>query len=303
MAEAVHEEPKAPSLADQYDLRSIIDPTEVASASGPAAEGAETPPPAIQRDPETGRFVKPEAPKHSPSLLKQAKDLGVSEEDIAEMSGPELRAEVRVLREERLHQLRSEGHQARQDRPEPTPEPEDVIPADTFDPSLEAILRRIVAENKEMKAQLAEVRSVQQTNIARTFTERCDQAFAKHKDWLGDGTADDFDPDSPEMTRRQLVANYVREKLKTSKGTFESKIDKAVAAIRGGTSKPTAEPTKTPEQDEFEKDWREGALNRPTQRANSPEPNGRAKAIKAAEAFLKDRKSEDSPTTLDEFPD
>ncbi len=200
-----------------------------------------------------------------------------------------------------------------------------------FAPEIVGALKRVWGVVSEVKKQLAEARAkldgyeqVEQRRQTETLTERADRAFSRHKTILGEKRRDELDAASPEYQRRLAILTLVSRD--NSSKTLEQKIDGAVALLFGaGASgqvvtgdiappRPTASNArpKRPDGTFMSNDeilaerWRAGALERPTQRAGAPEPNGQAKAEKAVASKLREIEGEPGGAGFnidEEFPE
>lgn len=294
------ETPAAPSLVDRYEYGEP-------RAEVPAAPAPETPAPEKVRD-EKGRFVKPaEAPKVSPVLAKAALALGLTEEDIAGSDPGEIRDAITALQMNRLHEQRQPVRDLVETTPSQAREPQ-LSP--DLDEGLTAVIRSLQAEVASLKKSLVEeIGKVRGERQAETVANRADRAFRKHAKILGEGDRDDIDRNSPEFARRRAVLGMVAGM--TGSGSFESKVDKAVTTLFGGSGGVGAKaPTSSEETASAERggytpeQWLDAGLSAPTHQVSSERPQGRERAIEAVEQHQRENGTliRQRPAAADDFP-
>ncbi len=151
---------------------------------------------------------------------------------------------------------------------------------------------------------------------AESNTEILDRCFTALPEVFGaDGVAE-IKSGSPEHVRRLTVLQIVQ--ADKSHRSLEQKTKKAIETLYGkaapttpaaspkpATPAPAAPAVKPPVAPE---EWNGAATARPTHRGGAAEPKGRARAIAAVEARLKESvlasaETNGEETTLDEFPD
>ena len=295
----------AESLVADYDFPDLKGDAEKAKA---LADGAE---PAKVRD-DKGRFLPrkvetvaappPPAPKHTHSklLVRQAAELGLSDDEVADTPTEELRDYIREQQYQRLAQ-RQTTQGAPPEQPQVT-EPIDLglgELANDLDPRVIGLLTKLASEVQSLKQYASSKTQEENTN-------RVERAFSKHSEFLGSGTYDELERDGAEMARRNAVAALVRGWEKQP-GSLETKIDKAVSLLRGGAppktaakpAAPAAKPSNgnrlagfTPEE------WNAGTVAKPTSREGAAEEKGVKLAKKT---FLKQMAELNSRNEEDEI--
>ena len=300
--------PEQPNPADQYDLGDTsADPaldspvTSEAPPVAPAADGGVATPPQRPTPPrgEGGRFVRPEdaPPTHSRQTLRLARDLGISDEEIA-ATPPDMLDDV-VYHAHR-HQLRLNREYTQQQAltgataPPVQPAPAQPAPLaegfdeEDYDPGLMGVI-------KALKARIDQMEGFHRNQAERTVTEECDQFFAANEATFGKGRYHEIRQDSPEMIRRSAVISLAR----TLNGpTVATRLAKAHALLYGATPGEPPQPsaTKAPATTPEAEEWRRGGLARPTHRGPTAEAPGPQKAMKTAARILKEAGGGDNGT-------
>jgi hypothetical protein len=297
--------------ADQYDLGSTATDQTAPPTTPPAGDVAAQPGAPLRRS--DGTFL----PKHShpDRLVRQARDLGFSDEDIATASTAELRADVTSARLEQLVSQRSETVNAALER-NPVPPPAPAAPAspaqevpelsDEYDDNIRkmaGVLKDALARVKALEEGVGEIKGFHQAQANKTLTEQCDAFFAKDAARFGKGTVDEVKEDSPEYARRMAVIEQAKKFDKNL--PVAAKLQKAYEILYGASAAPappppTKEPTRaTPTPEE----WREAGLARPTRRQPDVEPEGPKKAVRAVQQYFEENGvGRDEPGIADEFP-
>ncbi len=264
-----------------------------ADDSAKAAESSPTSSPVAERDPQTGRFVKAGLSQYT---VRQARSLGLTDDDLADMDPQEVHdhvAEARVNRGlERVFALQERSRQQTQPITQPTADPPfslGVENEDDYDNGLVSALKKhlggLVERVARLEAQaqdLPEFKNYvreQARTANESFARRVERAFAKHKHIFGTGTIDKLDKDSPEFHFR-MAAVQAHRKAGAGLDDLEGNIDEFVQN-RFGRAK--AEPAS--ETDEV-RQWQEGVLGRPTQRGLAETPPGVEKAVQGVREKL-----------------
>lgn len=259
------------------------------------AESADGAPAPTQpaRDPETGRFAKP---THIPaSLVREAKQFNLTDDDLAEMTSADVRAHVRDAKfEQRIERMWRLGGD---DRPRPAQaEPADAPPAepkrsveqdlidDGYDKKISALIGRLhdridklEADTKDLPEFKGHVRD-QARQTAEQFGRAVEREFAKHPHIFGAGKIDDIDKDSPEFDFRMAAVKAHRK----AGGAIDELADN-IAAFVAERFQAKPEPKA---DDDAAAEWEAGVLGRPTQRGLVDTPAGREKAIEGARAKI-----------------
>jgi len=301
--------PQAP--ADEYDLVGIDgllgtpnnpDPPKppVAAADQPA--GNPPPPAPLPPRDERGRFAKP-----SQFTVRMAKDLGMSDEDIAAVEDPHV-LEARVYeRHLARSQAREEAERARQQIEDLAHRPAAANqgvsqPTDTtgsppaFDlglksvdedaengyaPGLVGAFNKLVARMDAQDRIIAELRGHVQRQVAAQSDNEIDQGFAalgsKFEKVFGSGNGVELRDGNPSAYRRRVaVVNDLKANPPKKSTTIKEAVRARAAEMFGDMveqAAPKSEPTAfTPEQ------WDQGGLNQPTQRSTTEEAPGVMKA-------------------------
>lgn len=296
----------AQSLAAQYDLGDEVLPSVAVPGEADDAPPASRPSP--PKDPDTGRFVSP-AKAHPALLVRQAKDLGISEEEIAEADTSDLRYLVREINaEKRQNDLILSLHGIR-----PPAAPAEAAPAaldlgineEVVEPSIAAALKKLAADNRDLRQQVERLSQHQQRQEQETGAQKMDRLFDKYGDKVlfGDGPGSEMSEDSAELQRRVAVINIARG----LQGNFEQNFRKVVSTLFSGTKpeKPPEKPGKPAKNGTAvsPEEWQEAALAVPTQRIGAQEPYGVERAKAAVRALTKERAPSGGDTSLDEIPD
>ena len=282
---------------DQYDLE------PAPSAPGSSAAVVTEQQPQRPRNPD-GTFAP--LPKHPDRLVRMARDLGFSDEEIQTTPTADLRASVSEAAIERLYtqQGRTVATAVEQSQAQPAavpaaPEPEGLgISEDDYDEGLVGVLKRLYAKIETLEKAHAEMAGHVQASVNQTVTQQIDAEFAKHPDFFGKGNLGDLDPEGPDMARRNAVVAMA----KTFKdGTPPQRVAKAVSILYPNlASAPAKAPEKPAEKPEVKR-WLEGGLAAPTQRTGAGEPAGVEKAKQSIRQFYRENGVEREPTIADEF--
>lgn len=288
-------------LIEQFEM--ARDEPEVETVAAPSAEPVvETPPP---------------APKHPKWVMNAAKQAGLADDELAEMSKDDI-LEAVALKFGRDREMRQElprddsGRFAKQEAP-PPPEPEyslkelgiDPRDLEVFDENtqkmLTAITKPLYQQVKELKEQLAEVGQRESLREADRHADLLDEMFAENEDVFGNGNRRKMNRDSVEFeTRmnviREMGAIHQTDKSLKIEDVFEkaaSKVIKYVKALKGAAAPaqeaaPVApapvEPPKTNgklSQEEIDR-FKNGRTALPANRSTAKPPKG----VKAAEAAV-----------------
>lgn len=240
-----------------------------------------------ERDPATGQFIKDGL---TPHLVARAKRLGISADEMKEMSAADLREEVREREwSGRLEKLQNfndttraaaaaPGHQAREERQAfehgltPDNANPDVIEAfnkmrDYYEARLEELEKGVGGVKQFAEGQIK--------REAETFGRRIERCFAKHSDIFGEGTIDKMDRDSVEFHLR-LAAVAAHKKAGNLIEELDDNIETFVKE-KIGRKQSRNEPTQ--EQRDETAEWEAGVLGHPTQSGPRAENPGREKAI------------------------
>jgi hypothetical protein len=321
--------PAVQSTSDPFDLgdtglypastasQQAATPAEAAEsvAQGSTAVTTEHPPQA--RD-AAGRFVPAEATAaaHPAYLVEAARDLGFSEDEIADLPTAKLHNVVHRWQQAQARHRDRDATQRTLDRPAGTspegpgapaapvgaPAPADDVAIDLgidegdYDPVLlggiKKALKNVLApyqqKIKALEAVVGELRTREVHRENETNAERLDRAFAGlgDKEFLGDGPGRTLKGDSPEFSRRMAILNEAARLTGTKTPSVQQVIDqvqKAHKNLFGGRSQPTAAPA--PQQPAKSKDghptpeeWARGGVQVPTARQQPALPPGEERA-------------------------
>lgn len=328
---------EAESLIAAYEDEPITEaanlPSETPAATVASNAAERSLPP---RDEATGQFVKPpETFSHPRWLVDQASDLGYTQEDLDTTPTDQLGREIsrlhKQLRQNTRQDDRAQTVETARGSVEPLPpEPEkdeldfggvkddegSPFTEKHLHPGIAAILKAQAKQLKDLKADLEAVKGYTQSKINEenlTIAERIDNTFAKFNDpRLGKGSVDQLKPNSTELMFRRAILAKASE-MAGERSSKEAKLGKLEEAYKSlfGSSPPKAEEPAAPSAPAgtsriTKEQWKNGAVNRPTQRKGAPEPRGVSKAEKAVaekmrEEGLSGEGGED--VNLDEFPE
>ena len=264
---------------------SIYDPNK----DEPATPVAGSPAP-IERDPQTGRFLKP---GFSTALVREARTHGLTDEELAEMTVADVRAHVRDAKldsrferqSERLERLFTE-RPSQHAEPTPAEQAKLLDDEDGYDKGLVALLKRQQAEIDALKEQVKDYPEVrghvqqQARTQAEAFNRAIEREFAKHPHIFGTGTIDKLDRDSPEFDFRMAAVKAHRKA-----GAVLDELSANVQAFVAERFQARPEPKEADAVSE----WEQGVLGRPTQRGLVETPPGREKAIEGVRTILPKR--------------
>lgn len=313
----------AASLADAYDIgqEDIID-QEPATSVAPVASvlgESESPParPVPPKDPVTGQFVKKTHPKW---LERQARHLGISDEEIGEMETDSLGEAVTATM-----RFADEDRRARATDPQRPPEPTSTTePAIDWGKDVDGTpyterdyqgpvadtAKRALALEKRVKELEGMVQSLLQNEGRRAqeqHYDRVDQVFAdqpKFSSVIGTGPRHKLPKGGPALKRRAAVLAEAW-RLAGQNATEEQRLEKVPKVLEemfGDLVAAQPEPTPAPVQAAEVERWNNGATARPTHRAGAPEPKGRQAAVKAVQNILRERSQNGEEVQDEDFP-
>jgi len=246
-------------------------PSQVDDARIPKPDPAESPIEDIV-DPVESAVPSPEEKKpesHPVELIAQAARVGISDEEIAEMTGPELKRYIRQT--ERLNQ-RLEQAAAKpapvEAKVEPSPydELEKQLDDETeFDPNhaTTKLLKLMVADNKQLKAEVAAIKPVVRSSSEQQMDTDLNAALEE----IAPGFAKDFDLSTPEGHAKRvelwgmMAAIQSREKAAgrvTNLKTHARQAAKALDYVP--TPKQAEKAQKAEEFDKHKEEYDAGAL-------------------------------------------
>jgi hypothetical protein len=299
----------AQSLLEAYDIEP--EGPSVAGAPEGEAESGTPPRPTPPKDPETGRFVKavesgeefPERPAPKKGIVRLAKRLGLSEEDIS--TADNLEELVAHLTEQRLatDHLSDLGRQPASQSGEPGTSAETITsPADDlglgedqFDEALVGAFKKLQTRIQQLEARQTRAEGFMAQTQAIKAHQQIDIAFEKHEGLFGKGAGSEMDKDSPEFKRRVAV---LREAESYDKRLpIAQRINKAVKTLY--PSQPAEAEPAEPKQQRNGIPWQEAGLAVPTSRAASPEKPSVRKAERSVAAW-KQANSQQHGATQDE---
>ncbi len=265
--------------------------------------------PKQKKDPETGRFLPvekpaepqpqkveptpPAAPKHShsASLSRLAADLGMAPDEIDATPAEQLQDAVYQRHNaikamiDRERQLTPRETAA---PPAPPPPPEDELAElgelkDEIDPRFANLLRRVLRENKELKAVVGEVRGHLQQKANETRDQWIDRIYDEHGDAGRFGRkADGKGLTQDQLQRRQHVVKLAA--LRAGPQAPEKQIIETIPTILkelfGPAEAAAAPPEVNGKARVSREEWDDAALLKPSQRMERPEPKGTRRAEK-----------------------
>lgn len=314
------------SLQNDYDIdeTDLVDDTSdatpvAAPAETPASANDYTPAGGRERNPD-GTFKKAEHPRY---LTRQARDLGFSDEELAELSTDQLGEAVyaanRTIQQTNLFNAQTrakENHPGGQPQQVSVPDREEPQGESYFkmDPAIEAefepkfigpiksAFAAMQKELKELREQVGGVVRNEQVRETRSGIERLDACFQGDPDLFGKGTGARLQKLNPALFQKRLAVIAVMKSL--DGGSVEERYQEAKEIIYGSQTAKPVEPEPQPAAT-VKQNWANAALARPTHRAGASEPPGKAKATKAVAAVLRELNGamEGQDATVDDFPE
>lgn len=266
-----------------------------AESNTPPADAEPQAPAQIDRDPKTGRFTKPGL---TASLIREARDAGLTDDDLAEMGAAEVRQHVREAKMEakweRLFRVQQNGRDAATSVADHGPNPP---AAEKFFDDADVHPTIVDAVNKlkaHFDAQLAELKGnyepvvqhvkAQAKAAGDSFARRMEKFYAKHPEiygthkLTGDEARDAEFKESPEFfARMQTFAAW--KKAGGDVDDLEAGLESAHNARFGARA--------AQKQDDEVQRWEDGILGRPTQRGLIETPPGDEKAVQGVREKLK----------------
>lgn len=294
------------ALIEQYELADENDPVETVSAPKAAAQT----PPVKLSDPTPGQIDQSEAPvaiKHPAWVVKQAKQLGVTQQEIDSTPTDELKDQLLFASNQRERIQHDNPGRPRDEHgrfvaapPEPSApaqEPEfslksigvDLDEADEFTQNtLTKVLAPLVKQISALQAELAGVKQAEQERQVGQFYDSLDQMFNENETVFGKGSRKKMDPTSDEFFRRKMTIEAMRQiKAEDPHGSREDHF--ALACKRLFLTAPTSAPTPPVETPKPvapavkpAKDphgFANGKLTQPTGRVAAPAPKGDGAAL------------------------
>ncbi len=321
------EVPSTPPAANQpappedvYDIGVADEPNEAPSGAAavgqPAAEV--TPPP---RD-EAGRFVK-----HPKYLVRQAKKLGLTEDEIGDMDTDSLGEAVGQA----MHWALEDRVQARQERPQESipsterREPDGIdwgtdeagspMKEQDYAPAVASLVKShhsLAKTVKELQAVVQQLQGAEGSRQADSAYDRLDRVFSGLTDLhhaIGSGTRHELDTDGPEVARRQAVIDQARRMAGGDKATWPQLLAKVPAAARAlfgtqrvGAADRNGEPPQPESNNEEVERWNGAATARPTHRVSPPPGKGRQAAVKKVAQLMRERGQLGEEISDEDFP-
>ncbi len=285
-------------------------PDEPAGQLYSADDAPVTPPdpnPSRERDPETGRFVKPDP--LSDTLRRQARAAGLTRDQLEEMDADEVREHIDEhkwnRRSEQIFRFQEQGRQQAQG-PTRAAEPagpdwgqsEDGTPLAESDwpPHMAKLIREVaelVSWRKQVEPHLGDLPQLKQyvQGEARakneSFGKRMERFYAKHPEVYGKGDLAHLDKNeedfrnSPEYFAR-MATFAAWKKAGGDIDALEDTLQREHDARFGGRRQRPAEGDTDAEVER----WEEGASMRPTQRGLLESPPGKEKAVQGVREKL-----------------
>lgn len=281
--------------------------------------------PERQRNPD-GTFAKkestPESPKHPRALVRLAKDLGMSDEDISQTDPDTLGETVYHLNAQRSNWSRDNQTQRYVGASEPTPAPAPAAPApggnittspddglgideSQYDSALMGVLKSQSKRIRQLEQYLGQVAGHIQAQAMEEQYSQVDLGFHDlgdtYQKLFGQGRGRDMSQGDRNMDRRMAVVNSLRanppKKQMSIRDAVKARATELFGDLLGSDStRPTPEVTPAVPEDDFPTQWRNGGLAKPTERSGSPEPRGVVRAARAVAAKLREKGA-----TLEDF--
>lgn len=276
-----------------------------------------TPAPSTPETPaEETQPVVSEKPKHSRFLILQARDLGISQEEIDDTPTKQLERVVYYLNKQQRQ---------RPDEPKVEAKTAPVVEEDmdlgideaVVEPSIVKAMKKLAKGQKDKDAKIAaleqELGTVKQNESrreAQTAAERIDAGFGdlgpEYESIFGKGRGNEMEASDRCLHRRRAVLQSLNaDPPKT--GTLRDNVRRRALelfgqpdAVQAETPEPEPKPAPSKKKGPTQEEWNEAALARPTQRANSSEKYGVKRAEKAAHEFLKSKGVVTGPMSGDE---
>lgn len=319
-AEVVAVEPESvvlpPSVTGHHDFFDEAEPEQkpaekVVAPDSPTKPSPPTPPPAPVK----------QVHKHPRWLERAAIEQGMKDEDIESTPSEVLNQKVyeaqqRVIADARRGSASSDANQlVRQPKPQPVPEvpaeEEDLtLNADDWDPAFVQKWNKQQEKTKAIEKELAELRAIKgqvQASATASLEQKIDGLFAgSSMDHIfGAGSVRALEPNGAEYLRRSAVLREMHAIATSGRSQgIDADFQKVVTAMFGPIApKAQPEPKADASREEIKEAFRNGGLNRPTQRNNTPLPKGRQAAISAVESWKKDNSNgADTGVTHDDDP-
>ena len=320
-------------LIAQYDIGDRAESSDISFTFPEKTEtsvSSETKPFLLARDAETGQFVSsvtaaPVAPtyKHSNLLLGRAKEVGLTDDVIAETPTEDLRD---YINSREAHRREQDFRTAMDKGKVQTPQvglPESSIPNSNpddpaFDRTLydEGLLNYFEKKIASLEARLNEVHGYQREQIRESLQQKYDREFEalgkEFEPFLGKGRGKDLDNDSTELLLRRKVIEdayklsgnnpdpeRVASKLKEAAMKRFRKVPEIVEKKQKPVGGPPDDLLKEVE------DWNNAGLQIPTNRSGGRElpPVGRERAVmEVANAMRENGQIDTHHVTLNDFP-
>lgn len=240
-------------------------------------------------EPEASKKSEAKAETWKPAtLVRFAKQLGVSEARIASLSAAELDTLCDSIAEQRETEIAAK---AKEDE-KPVEEDEDEVLLrelqEDLDPKVFKLLEKSVKKTKAIEAERAAEKQTAERKRIEGMVAEVDAAFAELDSPLLGGKAEGrtFDQQTEEMERRNLIVRMAMEKPIQGKSLREA-VKFYSKKILGIAASEAPEATKTDATEERKRKWAAASTSPPTKRAEYEEPGDEA-AVKAVGKWMKD---------------
>lgn len=279
----------------------ISDDDVAQNATSPDQTSHRTPDPAVERKAN-------DKPQHSKRLRRMAQELGMSDDEIDDLTPDALEETVYQLTRQVLRARQEVGREAALQRDPASQTPAQATTGATTEATTEATtgeeydfgtdlshvdesilqalkkLGKEVVEARKIKSELDRLRQSHQSEAVRKLDEALDAEFSKYPSIFGKGSGHQLAKDSPELERRRLVYAKLGELVqKGQQTTLDQDVARLVKIIFGANAgqSPPSRSEETPE-------YPATPLLRPTQRHGSQELAGPARARRAVQEWQRE---------------
>jgi hypothetical protein len=302
-------------MPNEQSPSEVATPPETADLGLLGSAPIETP-----RDPATGRFIPQEAPvetpvevpvkpQHPQHILDAAAYFGLADDDVAELPTQKLSDMLWKMKLRQDENRKQAALQRTIQDGQVRPLPPEVPPVEgelglgdleaDLDPRMANLLKKLAKENKELRQSQGQLVEQEQRRTARSNAEIFDDGFealgAPYEKFFGKGSGLEMQPNDPFRKRRMAILGAANLSSEDSPKMMQKKIKAAALEMYGpavevapandynaipsanGNGKPKA-PAVKPKFTEEE--YREGALEVPTNRGGGELPPGEEKALR-----------------------
>lgn len=254
----------------------------------------------------------PAAPKAPRAVLRQARELGLTDAEIEKLTPEDLADEIYLRSTAAITEARAEAKiAAAQKAKEETEAKLEAYKPDLGGAKLDDVDDQITLALQHLEKRLNQIAAGQQAlhentvrRDAQSAAERLDALFAQDETTFGKGPSSRINPASREGARRAAVVGHLQGLIAQKRATTLEK-DFADAVEVFGFGAPAA--GKTAEQLEAEQ-WAKSGLARPTNRQPEELPQGPERAARSLDKMLAAHRDRGGITVngrakIEDFPD